>query len=185
LDNYVSNSELAAEIARCQQSINRPNQVSDQLAVMLMSLLNKYSRKACWRMYSYQDEMISAALVQLCCVSEKGRSKIPPILRFDVDYCLKKAARLGIPPLKPNAFAYVTQIVKNSFLRTLKLEQRQGIILDDLVMAAGGSPSHKRQQEEHDRFVAGTDEYVPKLKPKSGRRKKVKTNGITASCNPI
>ena len=72
-----------------------------------MLFVEHYAREACWRNYSYIDEMKADALMQLCKCNEKGGNDHRPTIRkFDVEYAACKAALVGTPALLPNAFAW-------------------------------------------------------------------------------
>ena len=141
--HYVSNRELADEIARCQLTMT----VSKRLAEMLYLLVTRIALKPNWRSYSYIMDMKSDALLQLLKHNEqtKGRGSAldtrPNILKFDFSY----AERSGKPP---NPFSYATQIVTNVFRRFVKLEQAMQGFRDDCLTQAGLTPSNKRQLED-------------------------------------
>jgi hypothetical protein len=71
---------------------------------------------------TYNDEMRGMALMQL---SQVG-------LQFDESK-------------SENPFAFYTQIINNSFKRTLNIEKKSQNIRDDLLIIAGASPSYTRQ----------------------------------------
>ena len=89
---------------------------------MFLKLVERYSQRANWRGYTYNDEMQSQALLQL---SQIG-------LQFDES----KSA---------NPFAYYTAAITNSFTRVLNIEKRNQNIRDDLLIEAGQLPSFTRQ----------------------------------------
>jgi len=92
------------------------------LAVMYMSLVDKYGQKSNWRGYTYLDEMKCQALLQL---SQRG-------LLFDESQ-------------SDNPFAYYTTIVKNSFTRILNVEKKNQSMRDELLIMSGATPSYTRQ----------------------------------------
>ena len=100
--------------------------MTNRLAIMLMLLVERYSRRANWRGYTYNDEMRSHALLQL---SEVG-------LRFNES-----------KSDNPNPFAFYTTIIKNCFTRILNNEKKVQHIRDDLLIMADKSPSYTRQIE--------------------------------------
>lgn len=169
---YISNKELTNEIIKCKSS----NIVSDKLTRMLMLFVEQYSMKASWRAYSYRDEMVANALCHLVLTSEKAKTDIPPVLRFDPSYAERAAQKEfeksgKVLAVQQNGFAYLTQIVKNSFIRTLKLEHRQMDIRDELIIAHGALPSFNRQQRDHDEQME--DDYTaakPVQKPEPRKR---------------
>lgn len=96
--------------------------ITDNLAKMMMTLCNRYSRRANWRGYSYVDEMQGNALVQLTQVG----------LQFNESRSL-------------NPFAYYTRVLQNAFRRVLNLEKRNQDIRDDILQDSGQTPSFTRQ----------------------------------------
>jgi hypothetical protein len=105
---------------------NTHGKMSNQLAMMFMKLVERYSHRGNWRGYTYNDEMRSQALLQL---SQMG-------LQFDES-----------KSDTPNPFAYYTAAVNNSFTRILNLEKRSQNIRDDLLIMHGAMPSYTRQTE--------------------------------------
>jgi hypothetical protein len=137
MTEYLSNADLAAEIARCQKDMV----VSDRLAKMLVLLVARIAGKPSFRSYSYNADMQCEALLQLVrrnAPSKKRNDYRPNILKFDETY----AARKG---LKPNPFAYASQIVMNVFRRSIKSEQGVAALRDDLLESANQQPSARRQ----------------------------------------
>lgn len=99
--------------------------LTPKLARMMMKLVERYAMRGNWRGYTYNDEMQSAALLQL---SEVG-------LKFN-------EAR------SQNPFAYYTATITNSFTRVLNLEKRNQNIRDDILQDGGYMPSFNRQLED-------------------------------------
>jgi hypothetical protein len=95
------------------------------LARMMIKLVERYAMRGNWRGYTYNDEMQSAALLQL---SEVG-------LKFN-------EAR------SQNPFAYYTATITNSFTRVLNLEKRNQNIRDDILQDGGYMPSYNRQLDD-------------------------------------
>ena len=89
-----------------------------------MTLAERHALKGNYRGYSYKDEMVGNAIQQL----------VANGLKFD-------AAR------SDNAFAFYYTTIKHSFARTLNLEKRQRDIRDEILIAAGETPSHTKQLE--------------------------------------
>ena len=99
---------------------------------------------------SYVSDMRGQALVQL---SQVG-------LQFDESR-------------SDNPFAWYTQIVKNSFRRTLLLERRNQDIRDDLLIMAAAIPSYTRQVDDELEQRNEKSESEPAEPPKRrGRRPK-------------
>jgi len=99
--------------------------LTPELARMMMKLVERYGMRGNWRGYTYNDEMQSAALLQL---SEVG-------LKFN-------EAR------SQNPFAYYTATITNSFTRVLNLEKRNQNIRDDMLQDGGYMPSFNRQLDD-------------------------------------
>lgn len=99
--------------------------LTPELAKMMMKLVERYGMRGNWRGYTYNDEMQSAALLQL---SEVG-------LKFN-------EAR------SQNPFAYYTATITNSFTRVLNLEKRNQNIRDDMLQDGGYMPSFNRQLDD-------------------------------------
>jgi len=99
--------------------------LTGELAKMMMKLVERYAMRGNWRGYTYNDEMQSAALLQL---SEVG-------LKFN-------EARSA------NPFAYYTATITNSFTRVLNLEKRNQNIRDDMLQDGGYMPSFNRQLDD-------------------------------------
>jgi len=101
--------------------------LTPELAKMMMKLVERYAMRSNWRNYTYNDEMQSAALLQL---SEVG-------LKFN-------EARSS------NPFAYYTATITNSFTRVLNLEKKNQNIRDDILQDGGYMPSFNRQIEDEE-----------------------------------
>lgn len=99
--------------------------LTPKLAKMMMKLVERYAMRGNWRNYTYNDEMQSAALLQL---SEVG-------LKFN-------EARSA------NPFAYYTATITNSFTRVFNLEKRNQNIRDDVLQESGFLPSFSRQLDD-------------------------------------
>ncbi len=96
--------------------------VTDKLAMMYMKLCERYATRSNWRGYTYNDEMRSQALLQLCQIG----------LQFDESK-------------SQNPFAYYTAAVTNSFTRVLNTEKKMQNIRDDILEQHGLDPSWTRQ----------------------------------------
>jgi len=98
--------------------------VTDKLAMMYMKLCERYATRSNWRGYTYNDEMRSQALLQLCQIG----------LQFN-------------EAKSQNPFAYYTAAVTNSFTRVLNIEKKMQNIRDDILEQHGLNPSWTRQFE--------------------------------------
>lgn len=106
---------------------------TDKLALMYMKLCERYATRSNWRGYTYNDEMRSQALLQLCQIG----------LQFDESK-------------SQNPFAYYTAAVTNSFTRVLNIEKKNQNIRDDILEMNGLNPSWTRQFENDN---ANTKKY--------------------------
>lgn len=97
-------------------------QITTKLARMFMKLVERYGTRSNWRGYTYNDEMQSAALLQLSHMA----------LQFNESK-------------SQNPFAYYTAAVTNSFTRVLNLEKKNQNIRDDILEQNGLNPSYTRQ----------------------------------------
>ena len=122
--------------------------ISNRLARMFLLLVERYGRRGNWRSYTYNDEMQSAALLQL---SQIG-------LQFDESK-------------GENPFAFYTTVLKNSFTRVFNIERKVQNIRDDLLIMNGAAPSYTRQIENElgQKFA---DQGQAPIKAKRGRKPK-------------
>ena len=104
---------------------NKCGKITNNLALMMFKLCERYATKGNVRMYTYNDEMISQAILQLTAVG----------LQFDESK-------------SDNPFSYLTSCVTNSFVRVLNIEKMHQEIRDDLLEAHGLTPSSTRQYSE-------------------------------------
>jgi hypothetical protein len=110
--------------------------VTDKLATMYMKLCERYATRSNWRGYTYNDEMRSQALLQLCQIG----------LQFDESK-------------SDNPFAYYTAAVTNSFTRVLNIEKKMQNIRDDILEHNGLTPSWTRQFENDKTDAKYLDEH--------------------------
>lgn len=126
---YLNNKELLAEVKKSKEQ----GRMSDTLAKMLQLLSSKYAKKGNFVNYSYNEDMQAYAMMML----------VRTWNSFD-------------PAKSANPFAFFTQCVKNSFIQYLKLEGRQGIVRDQLLIDQGLNPSFgyddgkSHIEDEHD-----------------------------------
>lgn len=118
---YLSNTNLIREISLSKTN----NQMTDELARMLILLTDRYATRPNWRGYSYIDEMKAAAILLLF---EKWD-------KFDDEKSV-------------NPFSYYTMILQNSFTRTLNTEKVQTDIRDEIMIAHDLVPSLGRQMAD-------------------------------------
>jgi hypothetical protein len=114
---YLTNADLLPAVL---ESI-KVGRITDKLARMLMLLTDRYSRKANFVGYSYREDMVSAALINLC--------QNQNALKFN-------------PEKSSNPFAFYTTAIKNSFLQYMLEEKKQRYIRDTLLTEAGQDASY-------------------------------------------
>lgn len=101
--------------------------LTNTLANMFILLIDRYSQRPNWRGYSYLDEMMGNALLQLS--------------QFALQFNELKSQ---------NPFAYYTQFLSNAFTRVLLIEQKHQSIRDNLLEEHGHAPSSTRQLENEE-----------------------------------
>lgn len=96
--------------------------LTDELGKIIMALAEKYSSRYNFREYSYRDEMVDDAILQLCSVALKFNETVTD-----------------------NPHAFYSKITKNAFRVVLNSEKRVRNIRDDLIEMNGSTPSLNRQ----------------------------------------
>ncbi len=130
--HYVTNDYLLPLIIEGKAA---GNVLSDKLAEALMLIVQRYSFSANFVGYSFREDMVSFALVNLCANWWK----------FDeANYS--------------NPFAYYTQAAFNSFLQFLASEQKQRDRRDRLLIAMGANPSYGYTDRHSTNGVRTSDE---------------------------
>lgn len=124
--HYVTNAELIEAIAADKAN----NQIlSPRLAKYLYMIAERYSFSPSFANYSFREDMVSIAVVNLCANWYK----------FD-------------PEKSDNPFAFYTTAAYRSFLQYLADEKKHREIRDSLLVEAGANPSFSFQ----DRSRSGT-----------------------------
>ena len=117
--HYVSGPDLLAEFKRCKENNNT---LSKEMAEYLMIIAERYSHHRWFVNFSYREDMVCSAVVNLCANWHK----------FD--------------PEKSSAiFSYYTTSVYRSFLSYLDGEKTERNIRDELLIKAGANPSYNYQ----------------------------------------
>jgi len=101
--HYVKNADLLSEIIIFKQT----GIATDNLGYMLLSIANNYTTKGNFIGYTWKNDMVGDAMLT----------------------CLKYLKNFD-PARSSNAFAYITQIIKNSFLAYLKEQKKHAEIKD-------------------------------------------------------
>lgn len=112
---YLTNADLLPAVLDAKSQ----GKVTDKLARMLMLLTMRYSLSSSFAGYSYREDMVSAALVNLC----------QNALKFD-------------PAKSSNPFAFYTKAIHRSFLQYMSDEKKQHYIRDVKLIEEGHDPSH-------------------------------------------
>ena len=107
--------------------------ITNELANMFVKLSDKIGTKACFRGYSFLDEMKSTARFQL----------IKNALLFDESRETKQL----------NPFAYYTTVVSHAFMAILNDEKKRRNLRDDLLEANGFDPSITRLVEIEENMI--------------------------------
>ena len=106
---------------------------TNELGKMFIKLAEEISHKPNYRNYTYLDEMMGDARIQL----------VKNALLFNESILYKKVK----PAVQLNPFAYYTSFVNNAFRSVLNSEKNVRNIRDDLLEIQGFNPSHTRQIE--------------------------------------
>jgi len=113
--NYLNNKDLLAEVKKSKLN----GKMTPKLANMLTLLCTRYSKRANFVNYTYNDDMQAYAMLML----------VRTWNSFD-------------PAKSDNPFAFFTQCIKHSFIQFLNQEKRQRNIRDLLMIDQGLTPSH-------------------------------------------
>lgn len=128
---YLTNKELLAEVINAKSK----GVMTDKLASMLMMLTRKYAKKGNFVNYTYNEDMVSYALMMLV-----------------------RTWNSFNPEKSSNPFAFYTQCIKNSFVQYLNQEKRQRNIRDALLIDQGMNPSYSYNDRQSRSGVDVDDE---------------------------
>ena len=134
--HYVTNSQLIEAIAEDKVA----GKLSDKLAKYLYMIAERYSFSSSFGGYSFREDMVSFAVVNLCANWHK----------FD-------------PTKSDNPFAFYTTAAYRSFLQYLADEKKQRDIRDNLLVEAGANPSFSYQ--ERSRAASTSDDTAFRSTP--------------------
>lgn len=118
--HYVTNAQLLVAIAEDKAN---GRVLSSKLAKYLHMIAERYSYSPSFAGYSFREDMVSFAVVNLCANWYK----------FD-------------PEKSDNPFAFYTTACYRSFLQYLADEKKQRDIRDTLLVDAGANPSFSFQE---------------------------------------
>jgi hypothetical protein len=116
--HYVTNAELMVAIAEDKKT----GVLSNTLAKMLYMIAERYSYSPSFARYSFREDMVSVAVINLCANWHK----------FDADK-------------SDNPFSFFTTSCYRSFLQYLAEEKKHRTIRDELLVEAGSNPSFSYQ----------------------------------------
>lgn len=118
--HYVTNGVLLPAVLEAKGI----NVVTDKLIRMIRMIAERYSRKHNFVNYSYREDMVSAAVMNLC----------NNALKFN-------------PEKSSNPFSFYTTAIHNSFLQYISEEKKHRNIRDQLLLDAGSNPSFNYQEK--------------------------------------
>ena len=117
---YLTNATLLPEVIKCKKA----GKISNKLAQMLMLLTDRYSKSSKFGGYTFREDMVSEALINLC----------QNALKFD-------------PEKSSNPFAFYTTSIHHSFLQFLNNEKKHRNIRDKMLIELGENPSFNYMAE--------------------------------------
>lgn len=118
--HYVLKEELLEAIAECKADGNK---LSNRLSKYLFLIAERYSYSPSFVHYTFREDMVSFALVNLVANWHKFN-----------------------PEVSDNPFSFYTTAVFRSFLQYLADEKKQRDIRDNLLIEAGANPSFSFQE---------------------------------------
>lgn len=117
---YLTNATLLPEVIKCRKA----GKISNELAKMLMLLTERYSKSSKFGGYTFREDMVSEALINLC----------QNALKFN-------------PEKSSNPFAFYTTSIHHSFLQFLNNEKKHRNIRDKMLIELGENPSFNYMTE--------------------------------------
>lgn len=129
--HYVTNAQLIEAIAEDKANGQK---LSPKLAKYLHMIAERYSYSSSFAGYSFREDMVSFAVVNLCANWYK----------FD-------------PAKSDNPFAFYTTAAYRSFLQYLADEKKQRDIRDQMLVEAGANPSFSYQERSKSSTATSDD----------------------------
>lgn len=120
--HYVTNAMLLEAIREAKAQ----GKLTNRLASYIQLIAENFSRKPNWSGYSWREDMVSAAVVNLCANWHK----------FD-----------ETKYEKPNPFSFYTTAIYRSFLLYIELERQLRFVKDTILMEHGMDPSFSFEEE--------------------------------------
>ena len=112
---YIDKEEMVKEVIKSRET----GVMTDRLARMILLLAEKISYRHCFIGYSYREDMVADAVLNLVCGGA---------LKFD-------------PSKSQNPFGYYTIAIHRSFIHFLHVEKKHRYIRDKLLIELGENPS--------------------------------------------
>lgn len=128
--HYVTNADLMEAIAADKKT----RVLSNRLAKYLYMIAERYSYSPSFAGYSFREDMVAFAVVNLCANWHK----------FD-------------PEISNQPFSFYTTAVYRSFLQYLSDEKKQRNIRDELLVEAGANPSFSYQERSRPSSMTSDD----------------------------
>lgn len=148
-NHYVDNKQLYEALVAWQKDLRKATrkklpkpQLPDYVAECMMKMANRLSQKAGFVNYTFREDMVGDAL----------ESCLRYIHNFD-------------PDKSTNAFAYITQIIHNAFIRRIQKEQKQLYVKMIIVDNADFIDSYERQDGDTNTY---NNSYVTYLQENKG-----------------
>lgn len=135
--HYVTNGVLLPAVIEAKEL----GKVTTKLIKMIQMIAERYSRKSNFIGYSFREDMVSAAVMNLC----------NNALKFK-------------PEKSSNPFSFYTTAIHNSFLQYMADEKKHRNIRDALLIDAGSNPSFNFLECEKDEShfeIKESDEVIP------------------------
>lgn len=134
--HYVRNADLLPAVIEAKKL----GYVTQKLSRMFFLIAERYSRKYNFIKYSFRDDMVSAAVTNLC----------HNALKFDSEKY-------------NNPFSYYTTAIHNSFIQYINDEKKHRDLRDALLLQAGSNPSFAYGEGDSSEEMVDSDEryYAP------------------------
>lgn len=124
--HYITNATLLPAVLEAKKL----GRITDTLAKMFLMITERYSKKSNFVGYSFREDMVSVALINLCANG----------LKFN-------------PKKSSNPFAFYTTMIHNSFLQYMNDEKKHRNIRDELILEIGSNPSNGYMNDSHDDYM--------------------------------
>ena len=148
-NHYVDNRQLYEALVTWQKETRKALRkklpkppLPDFVAECMMKMANRLSQKAGFVNYTYREDMVGDAL----------------------ESCLRYIHNFN-PAKSTNAFAYITQIIHNAFIRRIQKEQKQLYVKMRIVDQADFADSYEKQTGDDAHY---NNNYVTYLQENKG-----------------